>query len=156
MTCIVFKDGVIASDSQLVGRGWSRMGGFDKIGRRKIGSKVYLFGATGETAYCYKFMVWVQSDAFKEWLDDPTKPTPELEPAGKDESCTGLLFMPDDTCWRFEGNYPPYPMRADYYAFGSGDAYALGALGKSTAMEAVEQVIKHDVLSNGPVQSLRR
>lgn len=171
MTVIVYRDHVVASDSQLVSRTYSLSGAFAKIGRREVvrartarvagGTltevEVYLFGATGETAYCHKFGEWVMSPLFEEWLLDRTRPTPELQPSGKDEGCTGLLFMPDGSCMRFEDNYPPYPIVGDYFAFGTGDQCALGAMGaNASAQQAVEIACKHEVLTNGPVQVLRR
>lgn len=156
MTCLAYKNGILASDSQVVSRTWSMPGSFEKIGRKEVDGEVYLYGAIGETAYCFKFMRWVQSELFDAWVRDRDSMTPELEPDGKEENCRGFVIMPDDSCMNFEGNYPPYPINGDYYAFGSGDATALGALGFTNAIQAVEQAIKHDVLSNGPVQFVKR
>jgi hypothetical protein len=154
MTCVVFKDGILASDSQLVSRSWTCVGDFKKIGTHTVDGVTYGYGATGETAYCQKFSDWIHSPAFALWLSDGSG-HPNLEPAGKDEVCTGILFKPDGSCVRFEGNYPPFTLRAPFYAFGSGDALAMGAMAAgATAHEAVEIACKFDVLSNGPVQSM--
>jgi len=156
MTCIVFRDGVIASDSKIIGRSWTTMGGFDKCGKRVLDGQVYLYGATGETSYAAKFDRWMQSDAFATFIKTG-EGHPNLEPAARDEQCTGLLFMPDNTCIRFEGNYPHYTVKGDYYAFGTGDMVASGALFMgASAQEAVKAAIEHDVLSNGPVQFIER
>lgn len=154
MTCITYRDGVIASDSQVISRTWTAMGGFDKIGRREFDGKVYLYGATGETAYAAKFDKWMQSPAFEVFITKD-EGHPNLEPAARDEQCTGLIFTPDGDCIRIEGNYPPYTIRGEYFAFGTGDNVALGAMhAGATAEQAVEAAIVHDVLSNGPVQLL--
>ena len=154
MTCIVFRDGVIATDSKIIGRSWHAMGGFAKCGRREVDGKVYLYGATGETAYSGKFHRWMESDAFVSFITTG-EGHPNLEPSARDEQCTGLIFNPDGSCTRFEGNYPHYTVTGEYFAFGSGDAVALGALYMgATAQQAVEAAIEHDVLTNGPVQFL--
>ena len=54
MTVIVFRDGVIASDSKIISRSWTAVAGFKKVGSRVHNGEVYLFGATGETAYAAK------------------------------------------------------------------------------------------------------
>lgn len=154
MTCIVFRDGVIASDSKIISRSWTAIGGFDKVGKRELDGKVYLYGATGETAYAGKFHRWMQSDAFAEFIKTG-EGHPNLEPAARDEQCTGLIFTPEGDCIRIEGNYPVYTVKAPYFAFGTGDATALGALFMgATAQQAVEAACEHDILTNGPVQFL--
>lgn len=154
MTCIVFRDGVIASDSKVIGRHWNAIGGFAKVGKRMYDGQVYLYGATGETSYAAKFDRWMQSPAFDEYMKTG-EGHPNLEPAARDEQCTGLIFTPDGACMRVEGNYPIYTVTAPYFAFGTGDSAALGALYMgATAQQAVEAACEHDILSNGPVQFL--
>lgn len=154
MTVIVYRDGMIASDSQVIGRAWTTMGGFAKVGKRVFDGKVYLYGATGETAYAAKFDRWMQSEAFEVFITTG-EGHPNLEPAARDEQCTGLLFTPDHKCIRFEGNYPHYELTAPYFAFGTGDNFATGALAMgATAAQAVEVAMQYDILSNGPVQYL--
>lgn len=154
MTVIVYRDGVIASDSQVIGRQWTTMGGFKKIGKRVVDGKVYLYGATGETSYAAKFERWIQSDAFLSFLKDG-EGHPNLEPAARDEQCTGLLFTPEGACIRFEGNYPHYELTAPFFAFGTGDMVAMGALEMgATAQQAAQAAVVYDVLTNGEVQFL--
>lgn len=157
MTCIVYRDGVIASDSQIVGRTWACQGTFKKIGHRDVDGKVYLYGAYGETAMCAKFNEWVQSEGFVAWLRDRSAAHPQIDPAKSDEVCVGLIFHPEGHCTRWEGNYPAYDITGEFFAFGSGDMVALGALGAgASAVEAIEITATYDVLTNGPVQSIDR
>jgi hypothetical protein len=154
MTVITYRNGVIASDSQVISRSWTAMGGYNKVGIRSFDGKVYLYGATGETAYAAKFDKWMQSSAFEDFITKD-EGHPNLEPAARDEQCVGVIFTPEGDCIRFEGNYPPYKLSGPYFAFGTGDQTALGAMhAGASATEAVEAAIVHDVLSNGPVQSL--
>lgn len=156
MTVIVYRDGIIASDSQVIGRNYTCMGGFAKVAHRVYKDEVYLYGAAGETAYAAKFDRWMQSEAFDTFIDTG-EGHPNLEPGARDEQCTGLLFTPQGTCIRFEGNYPPYELTGEYFAIGSGDQVALGALyAGADAATAVRAAIEHDVLSNGRVQTIDR
>lgn len=157
MTCIVYRDGVLATDSQVVSRSYICAGAYKKPNRREVeinGEKrVYLFAGSGETAYCDKFARWVNSDEFVKWLEDRSTPGPQIDPAGSDEVCCGLLFHPDGVCTRFEGNYPPFDVKHDFYAIGTGDHIAMGALQMgATPQQAVEAAILYDTYTNGPVQ----
>lgn len=158
MTCIVYRDGVIASDSKIISRSWTAVGGFQKIGQRFHSERLYLFGAVGETAYAAKFERWMHSKEFETFIESGmVDGHPLLEPSAREEQCTGLIFTPEHNCIRIEGNYPAYLVEAPYFAFGTGDATALGALYHgATATEAVEAAIEHDILTNGPVLSIDR
>lgn len=158
MTVIVFRDGVIASDSKIISRSWTAVAGFKKVGYRVHEGRIYLFGATGETAYAAKFERWMASDEFAKFIASGLSDGhPQLEPGARDEQSTGLIFTPDNTCIRIEGNYPAYEVHGEYFAFGTGDMVAMGALHHgATALEAVQAAIDHDVLTNGPAQSIDR
>ena len=157
MTVIVYRDGIIASDSQLVTRTWSCTMQFKKIGARDVDGKIYLYGATGETAYSAKFFDWVESDAFLAWLTDRSSSHPRLEPAKADETAVGLLFHPDGVCTRWEGDAYPYDVTGPFFAFGTGDNAAMGALMMgASAVQAVEIACAVDVLTNGPSQFIDR
>lgn len=158
MTCIVYRDGIIASDSKIISRSWTAVAGYQKIGSRVLDGKVYLFGATGETAYAAKFERWMNSDEFKRFIEsDLSDGHPQLEPAAREEQCTGLIFTPDNKCIRIEGNYPAYVVEGEYFAFGTGDMVAIGAFHHgASALEAVNAAIEHDVLTNGPALTIDR
>lgn len=154
MTCIAYREGILASDSVVISRSWSAIGGYQKVGRREFDGKVYLYAATGETAYAAKFDKWMQSPAFEAFITKD-EGHPNLEPAARDEQCVGLIFTPEGDCIRFEGNYPAYKVFGPYFAFGSGEQVALGAMhAGASAEQAVEAAMVHDVLTNGPVQVL--
>lgn len=158
MTCVVFRDGIIASDSKIISRSWTAVAGYQKVGARTHDGKVYLFGATGETAYAAKFERWMNSDEFVKFIEsNMADGHPNLEPSAREEQCTGLIFTPENACIRIEGNYPAYLVEGDYFAFGTGDMVAIGAFHHgATAMEAVQAAIDHDVLSNGPILMIDR
>lgn len=160
MTCLVYRDGVLASDSVILSRMLVCSGAFRKVGKRTIhhpigGFKPYLFGGTGETALCQKFRNWVMSEDFEGWAANKSYPTPSFEPIGKDESFTGFVITPDGACWHFEGAYAPFVTRHEFYAFGSGAMVAIGALAQgASAEEAVAIAIEYDSLTNGEVQKV--
>lgn len=157
MTVLVYRDNVLASDSQLINRHWTVVGTAPKIGQREIDGSVYFFGATGDSAYCTKFLKWCQSVDFPKFLKEQEYTSPKIEPTGKDSSCTGFIIKPDGTCIRFEHDDPPYEVKADWYAFGSGDTMAIGALAAGMgAVETVGIVCEWDPPSKGPIQVLKR
>lgn len=165
MTILVYRDGVLASDSQLINRQWTVVGTAPKIARIEVpqgitgalAPAVYLVGATGDSAYCSKFLKWCKSDDFKKFLQDQEYTSPAIAPTGKEQSCTGFVVKPDGKCIRFEHEDPPYETEAEWYAFGSGDTMAIGALAHGAgAEEAVRIVCEWDPPSKGPVQVLRR
>lgn len=157
MTILVYRDHVLASDSQLINRQWTVVGTAPKIGQVELDDGIYFFGATGDFAYCAKFMKWCRSDDFKKFIQDEEFTSPAIAPTGKEQACTGFVVKPDGDCIRFEHDDPPYVVRGDWYTFGSGDTMAIGALAAGAgAEEAVRIVCDWDPPSKGPVQVLRR
>ncbi|MBS3648768.1 hypothetical protein KEU06_09030 [Pseudaminobacter sp. 19-2017] len=157
MTVLVYRDGVLASDSQLIRRNWNVLGHAEKIARVDVDGEAYLVGGTGEAPYVAKFIRWCRSDNFPKFLQNLEYSSPRIEPTGKDDNCTGFVIKPDGVCIRFEGDDPPYEVESEWHVFGSGDMIAVGALEMgATAERAVEVCIKHDILSDGPIQVVRR
>ncbi|RUW57184.1 hypothetical protein [Mesorhizobium sp. M8A.F.Ca.ET.021.01.1.1] len=157
MTVLVYRDGVLASDSQLIRRNWHVLGSAEKIARVEVDGQAYLVGGTGEAPYVSKFIRWCRSADFPKFLKNEEFTSPHIEPTGKDDNCTGFVIKPDGICIRFEGDDPPYEVTAEWHVFGSGDQFAVGALEmKATAEEACAVAIKQDLLSAGPMQVVRR
>ncbi len=151
MTCITFRDGVAAADGRVLDL-WTPAGSSPKIARRGR----LIFGAVGESAYVRVFNDWVRSEAFNSWLDGSSE-RPDLVRADKsDRETNGVLFLPDNSCIRFECNSPPYRVRAPYFAFGTGAPTALGAMfAGADAATAVRAASLWDI-GTGPLETVLR
>lgn len=150
MTVVVYKENAIASDSRAINGYGSVLGEFKKCGARKIGDTFYFFGATGETAYCQKFMDWCEGAGLEEYLTGGDN-LPMIQPPGDKEHCTGMVCY-GTTCLRFEDNARAIKLTGEVFALGSGDMYAAGACQVgSTAVEAVQAAVVLDSLSGGSI-----
>lgn len=138
MTTIAYRDGVMAADSLTTCNGM-RVAYVRKVW--KCGR--LLVGAAGDGALGRKFLQFVK-DGIKD--DGPF--------TGKTEG-NGVVITPDNkiVCWGTGGaSVYDWP----YFALGSGEAIATGALeAGATAEEAVAAAIRVDVHSGGPIISVR-
>lgn len=143
MTTIAYRDGVLAADT-LVTSGDIRCGSEVKI--RALGPLLY--GSCGSCGLTDKVEAWMRGGMKG---DRPPLRVP-------DGSATGavFVFMPDHTVlWMHEDG--DTVIRAPYWAAGSGEMYALGAMALgATAPEAVKAAIVHDVGSGGPITVIKR
>lgn len=70
---------------------------------------------------------------------------------GEDYDFTALIVRPDWSVWLVDVEMCPLLLRDDYYAIGSGGAYALGAMDAGMgAMRAVEIAAERDPSTSGP------
>lgn len=139
MTTIVYRDGIIAYDSQINEGAAIIYDDWDK----KIVRNGVIFVLCGRMDQ-YEKMV----DLYFSW----DAPPPDLD-AGAILSDGGKLYsFSHDESHLFKS-----PIPADkYYATGSGMDYALGALDMgATAAEAVKVAIKRDQRSGGRVRTVR-
>lgn len=147
MTCLVYRDGVLAADARVLDL-WTPCGDVPKIGRRVGKNGVLLFGAAGESSYVQIFNDWVRSWKFDEWLaNGGSDPYCDMgRPEKPEKETNGFIVLPDGSCLRFESGAPPYRINGPFYAFGSGTWVALGALAMgATAPEAVEAAHQYDI-----------
>lgn len=152
MTVVVYKHNAIASDSRAINGYGSVLGEFKKCGARKIDGTFYFFGATGETAYCQKFMDWCEGEGLLGYITGG-EGLPLIEPPGDKEHCTGMVCF-GDTCLRFEDNARAIKLKGEFFTLGSGDMYAAGACEVGmTALRAVEAAVVLDSLSGGSIWS---
>lgn len=139
MTTLAYRNGVIAADSLATSAGY-RDGLVIKI--RKIGP--LLVGGVGTSAVCERFVDWVRKGMTG---DSPWTGT---------DLGNSMIVTPDDTILVF-GQNGPWRTRGDFYAMGSGELLALGAMAHgASAAEAVAAAIRFDVHSGGPVRTLSR
>ena len=135
MTCISYRDGVMASDSRMVG---------DYVG---IGTKLYrhhdeIIGFAGDVE---------QALAFIDWYRDKASRQPEI---AHERDWYALVASPRGlVLWG--PSLRGMPIIESYYAIGSGAPFAITAMdcGK-TAAESIKYAIKRDPYCAGPVITL--
>lgn len=138
MTTIVYRNGVLASDTRMTSGGWVDAGRAVKV--RRLGDGT-LIGLTGNYA-----MASVAADQVA---------------AGNTEPKTGdgarvIQIKPDGTITVFEDDAKHELSGTDFYAWGSGSIPALGALyAGANAEEAVRIAMKVDPNTGGDVVSVR-
>jgi hypothetical protein len=139
VTTIAYRNGILASDSLATSNGL-RDSHTQKI--HKIGP--LLVAGAGISAICTRFVQWVK-DGMKG--DSPWQ--------GQDGG-NSFIVMPDEVILVF-GENGPWKVERDFYALGSGEQVAIGAMAHgATAEEAVAHAITFDVYSGGPIRTLSR
>lgn len=132
MTTIAFKNGTMASDSQMTG---------DFIDQKKF-DKVYRFGdvlvgVAGNVTWIMEFLEWLQCD------DDTPYPV----------GMGYALVYSEGELKCFEGDSHQAFVVGQPYAIGSGSQFAMGAmLSGASARKAITIACKLDELSGGEVQ----
>ena len=138
MTTICYRAGVIAADSQ------ATMGGLKMPTEPKIiMSGGRLIGAAGDATAINKFTAFIAGKGKK----------PKL---AKGEEFSAIVVDRDGHIDHWEEGMEPDRVTLPFFAIGSGDELALGAMEMgATAVQAVEVAIKWDAASGGPVVSRR-
>lgn len=136
MTTIAFRDGVLAADSLVTnGNGWC--GEVDKIGRAPKGG---LWGISGSLCYLDGYLKWLANE--------------EGEPLAAKE--TSLILVRSDGAVREWCEVGWVDVRAPFYAFGSGEQYAMGAMASGASAEAsVRIAARYDTKSGGEITVLK-
>jgi hypothetical protein len=143
MTTIAYRSGVLAADTMLTVSG-SYFGRAIKIFKREKDNA--LAGSCGNADYAAAFSRWFLAGK----LDDP----PKAEESDKNVD-RSVIFLTNGEIWIFEpgGKFQVY---ADYFAFGSGMDFALGAMHMGAdARQAIEAACKHDPNTGGDITVLR-
>lgn len=141
MSIVVYRDGVIASDS-LITQGGYITGFAPKIARYRDGS---LAGAAGDLINTGTFLrFFCRLGANFERVEIPSA----------DASFEGIVAAPDGRVRLFGKSGHFCEIEAPYYTLGCGYEIATGALIRgATAIEAVEAAIAANVYCGGSVQS---
>lgn len=136
MTTVAFKDGMICADTQATTCD-IRTGHVRKIFSTPNG-KVALIGSAGEA---HTVMKWIENGAHG------------LPPMVHE--CHVVRFHGESVTLYANGHAEPVP-EAPFLAFGSGRAFALGAMAAgATAEEAIRISMLFDVWTGGQVERLR-
>lgn len=131
----------MAADTQMT-FGDSSKAQVSKITRLADGS---LFAAAGSVRPSSKLKEWALAGF------DPAK-RPKFGPKAEVEA---LHIKPDGTIWYYDGSTFPDKLENEFYAIGSGGAYALAAMacGRS-AVRAVKIAARFDSSTSEPVESI--
>lgn len=137
MTTIAYRDGVLAADS-LMTVGDTRAGTMTKIYRQGR----LLIGFSGRSSNFESFRSWVKAGA-----------------EGRFASEGGNVFIipPEGPAVIWGDNDYPWRESSDYWALGSGEHFALGAMAMgATAEEAVRVTATWDLATGGDITVLHR
>ena len=139
MTTLVYRDGVLASDSMCQANGYRQPGVLTKLWR----VKGRLVAGVGKSTYIERFHRWVEAGMRGQ--------APEMG-----DDAIGIVIDTDGRAREFGDCGEVSTHIAPFYAWGSGMGPALGALYMgATAERAVEVAILVDPGTGGATQSLR-
>jgi len=140
MTTVAFKGGVLAADTQITSGSEAVEGSISKLAK----CENFMGGGCGNLIDMCKFLSWVEEGA------DP-KHFPKFT-----DNFTGLLVGKGGKVCFVRSDGISRPVEAPFYAIGSGEEVAKGALvAGATAGEAVQAAIHIDLYSGGSVEALR-
>ncbi|MDE4297112.1 hypothetical protein PXK56_18145 [Phaeobacter gallaeciensis] len=144
MTTIVYRDGVLAADT----RAYS--GNPTPIGSKQ---KIHML-ADGSIAGVSTTKPGI-SEAFIAWLNDGGD-LGDTERLGSDLDLQALVVKQDGSVFYYHDSVVPSgPLYGQYFAIGSGDQYALGALScGATADGAVAAASQHDPWTGGEIMKI--
>jgi ATP-dependent protease HslVU (ClpYQ) peptidase subunit len=140
VTTVAFKDGVIASDSQITCEGIAEST-MPKIARNVVGD---LAGASGSAAFIHAFLTWFAGGEKGEAAPSPT------------ENDGGIIVRAGGSIECYEHPGPsPFVLTAKTYAIGSGRKLALGAMAfGASAEEAIKVAAQYDIYTSGKIVTL--
>lgn len=137
MTTVVYRSGVMASDSRFSGC-------YASVGQKLFKRGTTLVGICGDVPQALKFV---------DWYFNRTKPVPVQ---GDDESQWEALVATPKVLEVWDHVLRPVPIPELYAAIGSGAPYAMGAMDHGAkAAEAVRIAIKRDINSGGTIKTIR-
>lgn len=147
MTTITYRDGVMAGDG--------RAFGFDKM---SVGEKTKVFRLSDGTLIGVSTSALGIPKAVRDWVERGMDSSAIPVPRDKDKfDFEALIVRANGEAELLDGNWlPGDPVKADYYAIGSGKQFAMAALvlGKS-AKESVEVAAQLDVWTGGSVSTVK-
>lgn len=138
MTTVVYRDGVLASDSRVTEGSMISPGCVPKVRRLPDGN---LIGWCGELS---------KASSLIDYLTDPDN----AEPFTSKKGLTAFILTNKGKILQYEGS-DWFEFKQPYIALGSGKDYAYGALAMgASAKEAVKAAIKFDTGSGGRIKTL--
>lgn len=147
MTTIVYRDGILAADTRAYSGDRSPIGQKQKIFQfRNSDGTVSTFGiSTPQPGFSEEIKVWFANDKHNDYR-------PDLNGRG----FSALEILSNGEVYYYNDNFTPSgPLTADWFAIGSGQDFAIGALEMgATAQQAVVVSAKNDAWTGGAVQHI--
>ena len=146
MTTIVFRDGVLAADTRAYSGSPSPIGFKQKIHAGPDGS---LYGvSTAQPGLSEQISAWLMADPDQK---------ADTQPHVGEKGFQALEITPEGEVYYYCDSFSPSgPLMGNWFAIGSGEDYAIGALLMgATAEEAVEVAMQCDAWTGGDVVRLR-
>ena len=158
MTIIVYRDGVMASDSRITDNGIVR-GSVSKIFRAPYG---LIAGASGEHGAAKRFERWLCDQRFDGGFPAPIASScgSEFDPKTEPGCFSAIVVHPSTgghaaSTWLVDHRGTFFPIEADFICEGSGREIAMGACAMGAGpVEAVLIAIQYDTGCGGEVQVL--
>jgi hypothetical protein len=140
MTTIVFRDGYLAADSRAYSGDREPMGLKSKLFDLPDGGAVGI--STSHVGFSERFAKWLRDGADEK--DFPFSGEPSL---------TALMINGAGEVFYFKDSpYPTGPLKAAFFAIGTGSDYAMGAMEQgASAIDAIHVAKKLDVWTGGDV-----
>lgn len=149
MTIIAYKDGILASDSQIYTD--HVLGEIDKIRKFELNGKIILAGASGNTDKCTLFMNWLEKGM--------AIPAPNLKKIDEENDFSAFFISEFKVNYHFtvfENGCIPCIIKAPFYAIGCGEKLAIGAMEMgASAIQAVKVAIKYNPYCSGAIYNLQ-
>lgn len=136
MTTIAYRDGIVVADTQVSEPDWSaaRARKIHRVGP-------YILGGCGDLN---------EIERFRCWVTEGLKGNPAVS-----ENSETFLILPEGGFLCFMSENRSCKLEADYYAWGSGRRFAIGAMAMgATAAQAVEIAALHDNSTSLPLHTL--
>lgn len=144
MSTVAYRGGVLAADSRAYGGKYAATPGAKrKLYRLPDGS--ILGVVSGIVGFSERFAAWLESGAVPDKFGDG------------EQAFKALLVRPSCKVFLYvDSLYPSGPIDSEFYAVGSGDDYALGAMACGcSAVQAVEIAARFDPHTGGEVLELK-
>lgn len=144
MSVVTYRDNMMVADSRAYSGSHRPIGNKLKLAALDDGSVVgVVSGTVGLTEAIIK---WIKS------------PDTEDFPSDGETSFDALVVNPQgEATFYSDTPYPSGPLKADYFAIGTGASYALGAMAHgATAAQACAIAARHDPLSGFPLYQAKQ
>ena len=148
MTCIAYRNGVLAADSQETD-GNNIKTPCQKLFRIAKGkNRGHIVGTQGASFSGMVFVDWYSGDR-------PEMPSSERDLIDGDDGF-GILILTPQGLYEADKSCRPVPVSAPFYAVGDGAGIAIGAMEMgASAKQAVQAACKHNIYCSGPVIAMR-
>lgn len=143
MTTIVYRDGIMAADTRAYSGGSTPIGQKQKIYQLEDGTMI------GVSSTKPGF-----SETFVNWLVNPAEHDPKS--VSSDMLFQALVVKDEQVYYYHDSLAASGPLVGSFFAIGSGEQYALGALScGATAEAAVVAAAQHDPWTNDQITTLK-